>query len=338
MNTFGDLFKVTIYGESHGKGVGIIIDGCPAGIKLDGTKFGRDLLRRKAGDVGTTSRIETDSAEILSGIVEEVTTGAPINIFFANENTRSKDYDKLRSIPRPGHADFVAHKKYDGYNDIKGGGHFSGRLTLGIVAAGVIAKQILKGSIITAHLTEIGGITTKEANLEYIDIMLQSMAYRGDSVGGIVQCSCYNLPVGLGEPFFDSVESKLSHMIFSIPGIKGIEFGMGFEMAKKRGSEVNDTLIDTSGKTLTNFSGGINGGISNGNEILFKVAIKPTSSIAMPQQTINLETKEMEELKIEGRHDACFAKRAVVVIENATAIVLADLMLKLKAYRPELLK
>lgn len=320
MNSFGRLFRVTIYGESHGNGIGIIVDGCPAGVPLNIEDFAEDLSRRQANKLGTTPRKEPDIPEIISGVFNNYTTGAPINIMFKNTSTRSTDYDKFREIPRPGHADFVAMHKFGGFEDYRGGGHFSGRLTLGIVAAGVIAKKIISPIKISSTILELGGNRNLE---EAINKALEEK----DSIGGIIECIVSNVPIGLGEPFFDSVESLISHIVFSIPAIKGIEFGSGFNAAKMKGSEHNDRIISPDGKTKTNYSGGISGGITNGNDIVFRVAVKPTSSIAKPQETLNLKTNQLDTLVVEGRHDTCIALRVPVVLECATAIVLADLML-----------
>lgn len=320
MNSFGNIFRVNIYGESHGKQVGVLIDGCPAGLHLTEDDFTDDLLRRKSGAKGTTPRIEDDKPEILSGVFNDTTTGAPILIAFHNKNTKSEDYQQLQNFPRPGHADFTAKFKFGGFNDYRGGGHFSGRLTLGLVAAGVIAKKLIHPVNILAHLIEAGGNTN-------IDKAIENALKQNDSIGGIVECKAEQVPVGLGEPFFNSVESLISHIIFAIPAIKGIEFGSGFQAAKMFGSEHNDELIDSSGKTATNFAGGINGGITNGNPLHFKVAVKPTSSISKSQNTINLKSGKTGNLEVKGRHDACIALRVPVVVEAVTAIVLADLML-----------
>ncbi len=320
MNSFGTIFKISIYGESHGNQVGVLIDGCPAGLAISEDDFSDDLLRRKSGAKGTTPRIEEDKPIIVSGVFNGYTTGAPILISFQNKNVKSEDYKDLFSFPRPGHADFTAKMKYGGFNDFRGGGHFSGRLTLGLVAAGVIAKKLINPVSVKAKLIEAGG----EANVEKaIDNALKNE----DSIGGIVECIAEDVSVGLGEPFFNSVESVLSHIVFSIPAIKGIEFGSGFSSAKMFGSEHNDQLIDASGKTITNFAGGINGGITNGNPLIFRVAVKPTSSISKAQQTVNLSTGQKEELKVTGRHDVCIALRIPVVLEAVTAIVIADLMM-----------
>ncbi len=320
MNSFGRIYRIGIFGESHGKGVGISIDGCPAGISLCENDFTADLNRRKAGAKGTTPRIEADLPNILSGVFNGHTTGAPIVILFENSNTKSKDYSNLLATPRPGHADFVAREKYFGFNDYTGGGHFSGRLTLGLVAAGVIAKKIIQNINIHAELTAIGGSSDKSA-------VLNDAIAQHDSVGGIVECRAANVPVGLGEPFFDAVESVIAHLAFSIPAIKGIEFGAGFAAAKMFGSEHNDKIEDKSGKTVTNHAGGVNGGITNGNELIFRVAVKPTSSIGKKQQTFNFKANRQEELQINGRHDACIALRVPVIVEAITAIALADFFL-----------
>ena len=319
MNSFGRLFKVSLFGESHGKGVGIVIDGCPPGIRISEDDFEKDLSRRRSGAKGTTPRKEADKPVILSGIYNGYTTGSPIAIIFENNNTRSRDYDFVNK-PRPGHADFVAHRKFKGFEDPRGGGHFSGRLTVNLVAAGVIAKKILGDVEINARILEVGGSKDIEKTIEEA---LKS----GDSVGGLLECRVKGLPVGLGEPFFDSVEALLSHAVFSIPAVKAIEFGSGFQAAKMRGSEHNDDFINENGETETNYAAGINGGITNGNEIVFRIAVKPTSSISKPQNTFNFETGKREELQVKGRHDACIALRVPPVLEAVTAIVLADLLL-----------
>lgn len=317
MYSLGKIFSISLYGESHGKVIGVLVYGCPSGIKLSEECFTKDLDRRKSGAKGTTPRREEDNPSIMSGVFNGYTTGAPINITFANEQAISKDYLSLSDTPRPGHADFVAHKKYGGYNDYRGGGHFSGRLTLALVAAGVIAKKIIGKTHPSAHLVEAGGSTQIE---QAIDKALKAQ----DSIGGIVECRVSKVPIGLGEPFFYSLESQLSYAIFAIPAIKGIDFGAGFRAAQMRGSEHNDTLIDEEGTTSTNHAGGINGGISNGNDIVFRVAVKPTSSISRTQQTLRLSTGKVDALSVKGRHDACIALRVPVVVEAVTAIVLAD--------------
>ncbi len=321
MNSFGKIFRISVFGESHGTSVGVIIDGCPAGLPLVFSDFEADFNRRRSGAKGTTPRKEADIPRIMSGVFNDHTTGAPLTIFFENTNTRSRDYAALHDTPRPGHADFVATKKFGGYEDYRGGGHFSGRLTLALVAAGVIAKKLIAPVEVGARILEVGGNPNIE---EAIDLAVEKQ----DSLGGIVECTATHMPVGLGEPFFDSVESVLSHMLFSIPAIKGVEFGSGFAAAKMWGSEHNDKFISVEGKTSTNYAGGINGGISNGNDLVVRVAVKPTSSTHQKQRTINTKTGEMIDLEIEGRHDTCIALRVPVVVEAATAIVLADFMIQ----------
>ncbi|MCX7987628.1 MAG: chorismate synthase [Bacteroidales bacterium] len=321
MNSIGTLFRLSIFGESHGKCVGIVVDGVPAGIPLTESDLEKDLSRRKSGAKGTTPRQEADIPRIMSGTFNDHTTGAPIMILFENTNTRSRDYSFLLETPRPGHADFVAHKKFGGFEDYRGGGHFSGRLTLGIVAAGVIAKKMIHPIEVKSSLIEAGGSTN-------IDEAVEKAIAEQDSIGGIVETIATNMPVGLGEPFFGNIKAIIAHYIFSIPAIKGIEFGSGFAAARMRGSEHNDKFIDINGKTATNFAGGINGGISNGNDLIFRVAVKPTSSIHATQHTMNMKTGTMTDLNVEGRHDTCIALRVPVVVEAATAIALADLMLQ----------
>ena len=321
MNSFGKLYKISIFGESHGQSVGIVVDGAPAGIPLKLTDFQEDFSRRKSGAKGTTPRREPDIPRIMSGVFNDTTTGAPIMIMFENTNTRSRDYSRLKDIPRPGHADFTAFEKFGGYQDYRGGGHFSGRLTLGLVAAGVIAKKMIDPVTVAATLTEAGGNRDVEAA---VDRAIEEK----DSIGGIIECTIDGVPVGLGEPFFDSVEATLSHMAFSIPAIKAIEFGSGFQAARMKGSEHNDNIVSIDGATETNHAGGINGGITNGNQIIFRVAVKPTSSTDQTQRTMNMKTGKMEDLSIEGRHDVCIALRVPVVLEAAAAIVIADLMLQ----------
>lgn len=320
MNSFGRIFSVSIFGESHGSQVGIVVDGCPPGIPLKQEDFSSDLERRKAGAKGTTPRKEDDIPELISGVFNEKTTGAPITILFKNSNTRSTDYEKLRAVPRPGHADFVAGKKFNGFQDYRGGGHFSGRLTVCLVAAGVIAKKILGNVLIESNIIEIGGETD-------LDKGLQKAIDAKDSIGGIIECRANNLPIGLGEPFFDSAESLISHIVFAIPAIRAIEFGTGFAAARMFGSEHNDAILDKEGKTKTNHAGGIVGGITNGNELVFRVAVKPTSSTPQEQQTFNMETEKVESFSVKGRHDLCIALRVPVILEAVTAIVLADLVM-----------
>ena len=321
MNSFGRLFRVSIFGESHGESVGIVVDGCPAGMPLTVANFLPDLERRKGGtQKGTTPRQEEDLPIFKSGIFNNKTTGAPITILFENKNIRSGDYEKQRDVPRPGHADFVAHKKFAGFEDYRGSGHFSGRLTVALVAAGVIAKKILNKIKITSSILEIGG----EKDLEK---GLQKAIGAKDSIGGIIECRAEGLPVGLGEPFFDSAESLLSHLVFAIPAVRGVEFGTGFAAAKMSGSEHNDAIENLEGKTRTNHAGGIVGGLTNGNELVFRIAIKPTSSTPKEQNTLNWQTGKVENASVKGRHDLCIALRVPVILEAITAVVLADLMM-----------
>lgn len=326
MNHFGTLFSVNIYGESHGKAVGIVIDGMTPGVLVDEKLLLSDLNRRKAGAVGTTKRIEADEPKIISGVYRGYTTGAPIHVMFENTNTRSEDYNNLLKQPRPGHADFTSFVKYKGFADQRGGGHFSGRLTTGIVAAGSFAKMLLNVAF-ESKLVRVGDLT----DMNGLDEYLQGISESFDSVGGIVEVRVRNLEVGIGEPFFDSVESKIAHMVFSVPAIKGIEFGIGFKGIELRGSQFNDPIVDAKGRTETNHNGGLNGGITNGNELVVRVFVKPASSIFLKQDTFDFETNSVQSLQIEGRHDACIARRAVVVIENAIAIALADLYLQKKS-------
>lgn len=328
MNHIGRLFQINIFGESHGSSVGILLDGVKPGISLNEEDFKADLLRRKSGGKATTPRIEADEVLIESGVFNGFTTGAPILLRFLNTNTKSKDYSNLVNHPRPSHADYTANLKYNGFNDYRGGGHFSGRLTLGIVAAGVVAKKMLEGVSFETKLINLGGETDQS---KFNDI-LDDVVLKHDSVGGIVSIKIKNVPQGLGEPYFDSLESTISHLLFSVGGVKGVEFGIGFGGASLKGSEYNDLIISKDGKTKTNNNGGINGGISNGNDIEIKVAVKPTPSISIPQETYNFKDGKVESLLIEGRHDAAIILRAMVVLENACAVALADAMLIKNAY------
>jgi chorismate synthase len=321
MNSFGRIFRVQIFGESHGPQVGVLIDGCPPGVEMNVDDFLHDLQRRQGGSMpGTTPRKESDIPNFLTGVFQGKTTGAPLMIAFENANTRSGDYAQQVAIPRPGHADFVAQQKFKGFSDYRGGGHFSGRLTVGLVAAGVVAKKLMPEISVQSKLIELGGNADIEKGLqEAID--------KKDSVGGIVECRVNGLPIGLGEPFWDSLESMLAHAVFAIPAVRGIEFGTGFAAAKMTGAEHNDALLDESGVTSTNHAGGIVGGISNGNELVFRIAIKPTSSTPQQQQSLNLQTGQQESFTIKGRHDLAIALRVPPVLEAVTAIVLADMCL-----------
>ncbi len=325
MNSFGRIFRISIFGESHGPMVGITIDGVLPGIELTDADFTHKLERRKGGILpGTTPRKEEDAPIFVSGLFNDKTTGAPLTIVFENKNVISKDYEELRKIPRPGHADFVASQKFKGFEDYRGGGHFSGRLTLCLVAAGVVAEKMinkLSPSVnIQSSIVEIGG--EKE-----IESAIQKAIDAQDSIGGILECKISNLPIGVGEPFFDSLESLISHAVFAIPAVKGIEFGSGFQAAKMKGSEHNDALIDESGKYASNHAGGIAGGLSNGNDIIFRIAVKPTSSTPQVQNSLNTHSGEMESFSIKGRHDLCIALRVPPVLESVSACVIADALL-----------
>lgn len=353
-NIFGHAVTMTIFGESHGVGIGVVLDGLPAGIKIDFDAVRQEMARRAPGkDAISTARDEKDAFEVESGIFNEYTTGAPLCCVIKNKDQRSKDYSQLRHKMRPGHADYTGMIRYDGFNDYRGGGHFSGRITAPLVFAGAIAKQILeeRGVTIGAHILQIADIkdtpfnplgetvTTLEAlkkdTVPTLDKgKAQQMVERilaakenVDSVGGIIEAMAVGLPAGLGNPFFDSVESVLSHMIFSVPATKGIEFGDGFGLASMQGSTANDSFYyDEEGivKTRTNHNGGINGGITNGMPLVFRVVVKPTSSISQEQQTIDTDTKENCTLLVKGRHDPCIVQRAVPVIEAAAAWAILD--------------
>ncbi len=329
MNSYGDKLRLSIFGESHGEIIGVIIDGVSAGIALSIDDFMLDINRRRSGAKGTTSRIESDTPEIVSGLYNGYTTGAPMTIIFRNNNSRSNDYQAFRDTPRPGHADFVADYKFCSYNDIRGGGHFSGRLTLCLVAAGVVAKRMLGDISIKAKFIEIGGErATSEFDNDGMPTNWSSIINRaldsGDSVGGQIECVCEGVPIGLGSPFFESLESKIAHLVFSIPATRGVEFGDGFGAASMLGSQHNDCIIDSNGTTATNGAGGINGGLSNGNPIVFRVAIKPTSSISQGQKSYNFAKGSIEPLEIGGRHDSCIALRVPVIIEAIAAIAIAN--------------
>lgn len=314
MNSFGNIFRITLYGESHGKEIGIVIDGCPAGIPLSENDLLPDIERRKTGGYASSTRTENDIPEIRSGIYRGHTTGAPIMIAFRNENFRDEDY-QFDGFFRPGHADYAAYRKYNGYNNPLGGGQFSGRMTLPLVAAGCIAKKIIPSIDFSSQI-----MPECLANVE------KAIA-NNDSAGGIVECRIKNLDAGIGEPFFNSMESLISHAIFSIPGAKAIEFGNGMDSATMFGSEYNDCIVSSDGHTSTNNCGGINGGISNGNEIVFRTYFHPTPSISKAQKTFNFNAMQVENLEIHGRHDACFALRTPVIVEALAAIVIADLVL-----------
>jgi chorismate synthase len=316
----------------------VVLDGVPAGLELSEQDFEQDILRRKSGARGTTPRIEADRPMIVSGVFEGHTTGAPLTITFKNTNTHSSDYELFAAMPRPGHADLTAALKWDDCQDPRGGGHFSGRLTLPIVAAGVVAKKMLADATmlddapvtaVQARIVELGGIASSDStSLEMTDnwqAAIDQAIKEGDSLGAIIECTVPDIDPGYGEPFWDSVESLVAHAVFAIPGVRGIEFGDGFQAARMKGSEHNDP-IGEDGRPVKNGAGGANGGITNGAPLTFRVAFKPTSSIRKAQQTFNFMTGEMDTLEVPGRHDVCFALRAPVVVEAMTAIVLADLV------------
>jgi chorismate synthase len=323
-NTFGKILQISIYGASHDEAIGIVIEGAPEGIHLPAKLFDDDLNRRRPQLSGETSRHESDTPHISGLDKDERTTTEPIRIEFLNGDTRSKDYSHLRRQPRPSHADLVQMRKYGPEYNIAGGGIASGRMTVALVAAGVVAKRILSEATFHTEVISIGGERDPERQRE----LIRSVTHEGDSVGGVVECRVTGLPHSLGEPFFDSTESIIAHLLFSIPGVKGVEFGDGFAGSEKRGSERNDAIISAQGHTLTNNEGGINGGITNGNELIVRVAIKPTPSIARKQHTYNFDSEAIEELTIGGRHDSCIARRAAVVVEAMVALALADLKLQ----------
>lgn len=355
-SVIGDKIKLSIFGESHGEAIGCVIDGLPAGIKIDMNAVYKDMQRRAPGkDKTATPRLEKDIPHILSGMLDNVTTGAPLAMVIENTNTKSGDYSNLMTVPRPGHSDYPAYVKYGGNNDIRGGGHFSGRLTAPLVFAGSVAKQILsqKGVTIGAHIKQIGSVCDAVSDLNKTDKSLldtlssstfslidetKEQAMRDeiekarlslDSVGGIIECFAVGLPVGIGGNMFDTVEGKLASILFGVPAVKGVEFGIGFGFADKRASEVNDQYEIKNGRvaTLSNNNGGVLGGMTDGAPLSVSVAIKPTPSIAKKQKSVNLLTMENAELEIHGRHDPCIVVRAVPVIECAVALGLLDLMM-----------
>ena len=350
-NVFGNSITVTLFGESHGTQIGAVLDGIAPGLEVDVEFIRKQLELRKPHGKISTARVETDEPHIVSGVFEGKTTGTPICILFDNANTKSKDYSKTKDLARPGHADYTAMEKYHGFQDYRGGGHFSGRITTPIVAVGAILIQALqkKGIYIGSHIQKCGPILDRpfqngvedlmkvnesifpvldECAAEKMHAYMEDAANQGDSVGGVLETLVTGLPAGLGEPWFDSVESLLSHGLFSIPAVKGVEFGEGFGFAEMMGSEANDAFEMKDGKvvTKTNHNGGINGGITNGMPIRFNTVIKPTPSIYKKQETVNMATMENQEMQIEGRHDPAIIHRARVVVDSMTAIVLADLL------------
>ncbi|MCH5316814.1 MAG: chorismate synthase [Eubacterium sp.] len=355
-SVIGNKIKLSVFGESHGEAIGCVIDGLPGGIKLDFDKIDKEMARRAPGkDKTATARKESDTPHILSGVLNGVTTGAPLAMTIENTNTKSGDYGNLMAVPRPGHSDYPAYVKYGGNNDIRGGGHFSGRLTAPIVFAGAIAKQILeeKGIKIGAHISRIGGVCDKnfdknDISPELLDVLsndafatisaekelemrtvIENARLQGNSVGGIIECAAIGLPVGIGANIFDTVESRFSAALFGVPAVKGVQFGEGFGFAEMLGSEANDgyEIKDGQVSLITNHNGGVLGGMTSGAPIVFSVVLKPTPSISTPQKSVNLQTMENETLVVNGRHDPCVVPRAVPVIEAITALVLLDMMM-----------
>ncbi|MBA7506800.1 Chorismate synthase [subsurface metagenome] len=352
-NSLGKLFIITSFGESHGRCVGITIDGCPAGLPITEEDIQGEVDKRKPGvSMAATKRAEEDKVEILSGIFNGITTGAPICLVIWNRDIDSSEYEKTRFLPRPGHADYTAFMKYGGFNDFRGGGRFSGRITASFVMAGAIAKKLLNliGIEVLAHTIEIGGVKAepkgfdeirenidknpvKCADLKAAEAMskaIEKVKEEGDSIGGIIEGIALNIPVGLGEPVFDTLEGDLAKALLAIPAVKGVEFGSGFSATRKRGSENNDLFTIRNGKivTVTNNAGGILGGISNGMPIVLRVAVKPTSSIAKSQQTVNIKDMENASLTVKGRHDVCIVPRAVAVVEAMMAVTLGDFAMR----------
>ncbi len=352
----GNKIKLSVFGESHGEAIGCVIDGLPNGIKLDFDEINREMARRAPGnDKTATARKESDIPHILSGVLNGITTGAPLAMEIKNTNTRSGDYGNLMSVPRPSHSDYPAYVKYNGNNDVRGGGHFSGRLTAPIVFAGAVAKQILKtkGVTIGAHIIQIGSacdnlfdknnicaaeldavthkqfaVVNDESEAE-MRACVEAARVNGDSIGGVIECAAVGLPVGLGGNMFDTVESRLSAALFGVPAVKGVQFGAGFDFAEMLGSQANDGYEMRNGKValLSNNNGGILGGMTSGAPIIFSVVLKPTPSVSVPQKSVNLQTMENETLIVKGRHDPCVVPRAVSVIEGITAVTLLDLMM-----------
>jgi chorismate synthase len=360
-NSYGGMFTITSFGESHGRCIGVVIDGCPAGLTVTEDDIQKEVDKRKPNSSFSTSRTEPEKVEILSGITGGCTTGAPICLLVWNSDVDSSGYEKIKSTPRPGHADYTNYVKYSGFNDYRGGGRSSGRITAGFVMAGAVAKKLLEtlGIEILAHTVEIGGIRAVEKGYDDIKKTVQNNALRcadteaadrmlkvieqaqaeGDSVGGIIEGIAFNVPAGLGEPVFDTLEGELAKTIFSIPAVKGIEFGSGFSAAGKKGSENNDAFRIEEGKVITetNNAGGILGGISNGMPVVLRAVVKPTPSVSKKQDTIDLETMKNTSIEVTGRHDACIVPRAVPVVEAMMAVTLCDFALK-AGMIPEVLK
>ncbi|HSV57014.1 MAG TPA: chorismate synthase [Magnetospirillaceae bacterium] len=325
MNTLGKIFRVSLFGESHGPAAGAVLDGIPPGLPLAEGDFEADLVRRRSGAAGTTDRKEPDLPELLSGLYGGRTTGTPVCIVFRNRDTRSEDYAPLASVPRPGHADFSGSVRYRGFQDPRGSGHFSGRITVGLVAAGVVAKKLIPGAIFTTRVLAAAGDPDVEA-------AALAASKAGDSAGALVEVRVSGIPAGLGEPFFDPVDGRIAAAVFAVPGVRGVEFGDGFAAARMRGSEHNDPILSRDGRTSRNGAGGVNGGITNGNEIVVHIAVKPASSIRVPQRTLDFDSGRITELSVPGRHDACIGLRAAVVLEAACAVCLADFALLARTY------
>ena len=327
MNAYGDRFRFTIWGQSHGPAIGVTMEGLPAGFAIDFEALQRFLDRRAPGQAGSTPRKEADRPEFVSGLVDGVTCGGPVTAMIRNENTRSGDYDNLKYIPRPGHADYTAWVKYGEARDAAGGGQFSGRLTAPLCIAGGICLQLLApmGITVSARLVRVGGETDPEKFMDAIE----AARAEGDSVGGVVECAVSGVPAGVGEPMFDGLENRIAGAVFGIPGVKGLEFGSGFAGTGLRGSQNNDPFYVEDGavRTRTNNAGGILGGISTGMPIVFRAAFKPTPSIAKPQQSVDLRTMTETTLTVRGRHDPCIALRAVPVVEAAAAVAVYDAIL-----------
>lgn len=355
-SVIGNKIKLSVFGESHGEAIGCVIDGLPSGIKLDFDEINREMARRAPGnDKTATARRESDTPVILSGVLDDTTTGAPLAMMIRNTNTRSGDYGNLMTVPRPSHSDYPAYVKYNGNNDVRGGGHFSGRLTAPVVFAGAVAKQILKAKGITigAHISKIGSVCDdnfdkNSISSEELDAVthkkfavindeseaemracVEKARMNGDSIGGVIECAAIGMPVGVGGNMFDTVESRLSAALFGVPAVKGVQFGAGFDFAEMLGSEANDGYEIKNGNValLSNNNGGVLGGMSSGAPIVFSVVLKPTPSISVPQKSVNLQTMENETLVVKGRHDPCVVPRAVPVIEGITAVILLDLMM-----------
>ncbi len=352
-NSFGKLFTITSFGESHGNLIGVIIDGCPAGLAITEKDIQKELDRRKSGgNPASTARREKDKAEVIAGIFNGYTTGAPICLIICNTDIDSGDYTKTRFLPRPGHADYPSYVKYGGFGDYRGGGRFSGRITAGFVMAGAIARKLLKliRIQVMAYTVEIGGVVAR--NMKFDEIRnkiisnplgcaddeathrmiaaIEEATEQGDSLGGIIEAVAIGLPAGIGEPCFDSLDAELAKGLFAIPAVKGLEFGIGFEAARKKGSEINDPFIIENDKMMTssNNAGGVLGGMSTGMPLIVRVAIKPTASIAKKQRTVNMNAMKNASIELKGRHDVCIVPRAVVIVESVLAITLCDFALK----------